>query len=157
MAEGLGKQPQPFTGRKSSLNSSQGARQPLEERVGSVLKVADNPSSGSFTASVKVPTGLQLTVQPTGKTDRNSAALSLLTIVFIIILIIKLNLMHASLTSIRLLRIRESQARKAVLCPFWDTGHEDIRPISVVDVLNLDLPHSSKVSGTEVRAKLRWV
>lgn len=38
-----------------------------------------------------------------------------------------------------------------MFCPFWDTGHEAIRPVSVVDVLNLDPPHISELSGTEKR------
>lgn len=36
-----------------------------------------------------------------------------------------------------------------MICPFWGTGHEDIRPVSVVDILNLGPPHISELSGTE--------
>lgn len=115
MAEGLGKQPLPFTRRKSSLNSSQRARQPLEEGVGSVLKAADNPSSGSFTASAKVPTGLWLTIQPAGKALIETAALSSLSIRFITLLVIMLNVVIASLAFIRLLLMRE-KVRQGKLC-----------------------------------------
>lgn len=83
---GLGKQPQPFTGRKNSFNSSQRAQQPFEERVGSVLKAASNPSYGSVPASAKAPTALQLIGQSTGKTLIETATLILLTVIFIIIL-----------------------------------------------------------------------
>lgn len=106
-AEGLGKQPQPFTGRKSSLNSSPGAPQPLEERVGSVLKAAGSPSPGSST----VPTAVQLTVQ----SDRDPAALSLLVIIFCIIPIFILNVINTSPASIRLVPVRE-KVRQGKLC-----------------------------------------
>lgn len=64
---GLGKQPQPFTGGKNSFNSSQRAQQTFEERVGSVLKAANNPTYSSVPGSAKVPTTLQLTGQSTKK------------------------------------------------------------------------------------------
>lgn len=94
------------------MNSSQGAQQALEERVSSVLKAADSPSSGSFTALAKVSTDLQLTVQPSGKTLTEAAALSLLTIAFVVILIIILNLiMLASLKTCK----RKNQAKSCVM------------------------------------------
>lgn len=85
---GLGKQPQPFSGRKNSFKSSQRAQQPSEERVGSVLKAVNNPSYGSVPASAKVPTAVQLTGQSTGKTLTETAALSLLVVYYIITLYI---------------------------------------------------------------------
>lgn len=36
-----------------------------------------------------------------------------------------------------------------MLCPCWDTGHEDIRLISVVDVLNLDLQFKATMDISE--------
>lgn len=138
-----------FHWEENSFNSSQRAQHPFEEEVGSVLKAPATPVMVSVLASVKVPTTLQLTGQSTGKTLIETDTLSLLTVVSITILIIISNVINASLTSIRLRCTREKSGTQS--CVLAILGHRPWghKAVSVVDVLNLDLPHISELSETE--------